>query len=69
MPKGQLRPGLRKVWGVVSDEAYAELVRFQAERGLPNVCQTVGAAVEEWARTRRGGVLNPSEEAAEGGGP
>jgi len=69
MPKGQLRPGLRKVWGVVSDEAYAELVRFQAERGLPNLCRTVGAAVGEWARTRRGGVQNPSEEAAAGGGP
>jgi hypothetical protein len=62
MPKGQLRPGLRKVWGVVSDDAYAELVRFQAERGLPNLCQTVGAAIGEWAQTRRNGVLNPSEE-------
>ena len=69
MPKGQLRPGLQRVWGVVSDEAYAELVRFQAERGLPNLCQTVGAAVGEWARRRRGGVQNPSGEPEAGGGP
>ena len=69
MPKGQLRPGLRKVWGVVSDDAFAELVRFQAERGLPNLCQTVGAAVEEWARTRRRRVLNPSEEPEAGERP
>jgi len=69
MPKGQLRPGLRKIWGIVSDEAYAELVRFQAERGLPNLCQTVGTVVREWARTRRSGVQNPSEEPAVGAGP
>jgi len=67
MPKGQLRPGLRKVWGVVSDEAYSELLRFQTERGLPNLCQTVGSAVGEWARIRRNGVLNPSEEPTLGG--
>ena len=69
MPKGQLRPGLRKIWGVVSDEAYAELLRFEAERDLPNLCQTVGAAIGEWARTRRGRVRNPSEDPAAGGGP
>src|SRR5438093_353906 len=54
--------------GVVPDEAYAELVRFQAERGLPNLCQTVGAAVGEWARRRSGGIQNPSGEPEAGGG-
>lgn len=69
MPKGQLRPGLRKVWGVVSDEAFAELAKFQIERGLPNLCQTVGAVIGEWAGTRRAGVLNSSSRNEVGGGP
>jgi hypothetical protein len=69
MPKGQLRPGFKKVWGVVPNTVYQELVRFQEERGLPNLSQTVGAAVREWARIRRSGVQNRSEGPGIGGGP
>lgn len=58
MSHGRLRPGRRKIWGTVPDEVFAELERFCLEEGLPNLCRTVGLALEQWLKTRRGEVQN-----------
>ena len=61
MPKGQLRPGFRKVAGVVTNEVYAELEAFRHERGLPNMSQAVRHALRAWLGTRRGRVQNSAD--------
>ncbi len=62
MGHGQLRRGRRKIWGTVPDEVFAELERFRLEERLPNLCQTVGLALGQWAAMRRRAVQNPGDD-------
>ncbi len=62
MVHGQLRRGHRKIWGTVPDSVFEEIQRFRVEEGLPNLCRTVGLALEQWAAMRRGAVQNPGDD-------
>ncbi len=62
MGHGQLRADRRKVWGTVPKTVFAELERFCLEEGLPNICQTVGRALEQWLAMRHGAVQNPRDD-------
>jgi hypothetical protein len=48
-----------RVAGVVTDEAYRELLRFMVDRGYSTVSRALGAALEEWMGARQGRVLHP----------
>jgi hypothetical protein len=45
---GRLKPGQRTVAGVVTDDVYEALLRFQRDLGLSSMSRAVGRALLDW---------------------
>ena len=56
---GKLKPGLRTVAGVISEEAHAALLALRRERGISTMSKAVGEALREWAGVREADGFKP----------
>lgn len=71
---GKLKPGLRTVAGVVTEETHAALLALRRERGIATISKAVGEALREWAGLREADGFKPEAaadrvEGTPGGGP
>ncbi len=65
---GRLKPGLRTIAGVITEETYAALLAMRREREIPTMSKAVGEALREWALTRSVEGFKPQRTPDQGTG-